>query len=246
MSWRAYSLVWERTRAKGSNLLMMLAVADYAKDDGRWAWPSARTLTWKSRLTGRGGELVLTRLVSDGELWPEWHERERRFYLHIRCIFDWEVYKTEGPLPMHSEKISRKQSENFSRKLVALAVRKANERAAKANGGAAKANGGGISLCSGSEGDPSKTEVQGLRPDHRPVQPVENPEDNIAVITRIVHEVLDNFAQADDVTEGDVVEAVKRHCAVLDIAYRSDVVWRALESAWVQRGRKGKPRFGTG
>lgn len=236
MSWRACSLVWERTRAKGSNLLMMLAIADYAKDDGRWAWPSARTLTRKSRLTGRGGELVLTRLVADGELWPDWHPEERRLYLHIRCIMDWEVYRTEGPVPTHGEIFSRNQSEVFSRKLAALAVHKANERAAKANGAAASANGGAIPLCTGSEEDPLQNKSRGSAPP--PVEkPVENPADNVGVITKIAHDVLDLLAEADDVTEGDVIEAMKRHCAALDISYDSAVCWSALASAQFQRQR---------
>jgi hypothetical protein len=42
-------------------------------------------------------------------VWPEWNARERRLYLHIRCVMDWAVYQTEGPLPQR-EKFSRRQS----------------------------------------------------------------------------------------------------------------------------------------
>lgn len=121
MSIRAWSLVWERSRAKGGNLLMLLSIADYAKDDGRWAWPSARTLTWKTRLSGRAGELILMKLVRDGEIWPEWNAAEERLYLHVRCVFDWEAYETEG-INREREKISRNQSESFSRKLMTIAA----------------------------------------------------------------------------------------------------------------------------
>lgn len=239
MSIRATTLVWERTRAKGSNLLMLLAIADYAKDDGRWAWPSVRTLTWKTRLTGRGGELILRKLVEDGEVWPEWNAKERHLYLHLRCVMDWATYQTEGPIP-DREKIARNQSESFSRRLIELACAKANGDAPKAKNGARKAKNRAASLCSGSEGS-VRSEEQGLRPDSRPVQPVENPEDSVRVVTKIAHEVLDLYAQTADVDLGDIVEAVKRHCAVLDIAYAGDVVQRAIESALYQRQRAGKP-----
>lgn len=134
MSIRAWSLVWERSRAKGGNLLMLLSIADYAKDDGRWAWPSARTLTWKTRLSGRAGELILMRLVRDGEIWPEWKASEERLYLHVRCVFDWDTYQDEGPI-REREKTSRNQNESFSRKLMALA----SDRLAKAKSTTPKA-----------------------------------------------------------------------------------------------------------
>lgn len=161
MSIRAISLVWERTRAKGSNLLLLLAIADYAKDDGRWAWPSARTLTAKTRLTGRGGELILARLVADGEVWPEWNADESRLYLHVRCVCDWDTYRTEGPV-FECEKFSRNQSEKFSRKLLLLAAK----RLPRANGAAAKANTAASASSSSDPLDPSKRDPSRARVGH--------------------------------------------------------------------------------
>lgn len=261
MSIRAWSLVWERTRAKGSNLLMLLAIGDYAKDDGGWAWPSPRTLTKKTRLTERGGELVLTKLVLDREIAPEWDAATKRLYLHIRCIRDWAAYQTEGPAAVTSEKISHKQSEKFSLKLVKLALAAANQPTRRAKTATGKAKTAAGSLLSGSVSDPSRSLEHDPRADPPLLKPVENsdgrpdragaprrsaatdedPNEHVRVITKIVHEVLDLLAEADDVTEGDVIDAVKRHCAVLDIAYRSDVVWSALASALYQRQRIGKP-----
>lgn len=239
MSWRSSSLVFERSRAKGSNRLMLLAIADYAKDNGKWAFASARTLTAKCQLSGRGGELVLIRLVHDGEIMAEL--KDGLLYLHIRCIFDWEAYRTEGTAPAIGEIFSRKQREIFSRKLVAIATTKANARAAKAKSTTAKAKTGESSLCTGSERDPTGSEEQGLRPDHHPVETVENPEDNIRVIAKIAHQVIELYADSDDVEDGDVIESMKRHCAALNIAYCSNVIWRALDSAVKQRQRLGKP-----
>lgn len=240
MSVRATSLVWERTRAKGSNLLMLLAIADYAKDDGRWAWPSARTLTWKTRLSGRGGELVLMKLVEDGEVMPEWNDVEHRLYLHIRAVMDWKRYQAEGPVP-DSEMISRKQSANFSLRLVAAAERKAKSAAANAKTDAAQSeNGGNGSISLDPSSDPSGTTKQGAAPQDPSQTTDETPDQNVGVITRLAHEVLDLFEETPDLTYTDIVESVKARCAVLHIAYRSDVVISAIEAAIYQRRRIGK------
>jgi hypothetical protein len=45
----------------------MLAIADFAKDDGE-AWPSVRTIAAKSRLKERQTQYALSRLVRSGEL----------------------------------------------------------------------------------------------------------------------------------------------------------------------------------
>lgn len=62
-------------------------------------------------------------------------------------------------------------------------------------------------------------------------RPVENPKENIRVITRIVHAALDdgwtNFT--------DIKEDVKTRCASAHIAYDADVVGKAIESALSQR-----------
>jgi hypothetical protein len=158
VSVRAIGLVWERSRAKGSNFLMLLAIADYAKDDGRWAWPSARLLTWKTRLTGRGGELVLRKLVQDGEVWPEWDAQEKRLYLHVRCACDWDTYQSEGPIP-EREKISRSQSEKFSRSLLRIAA----DRHAKANGATATAKSAAKTSARSSSYDPLDPSVEPSR-----------------------------------------------------------------------------------
>ena len=82
--------------------------------------------------------------------------------------------------------------------------------------------------------------LQGLRPG-LPLPPKKILKKNISVITKVAHEVLDFFAEAPDLTDAEIAEAVKRHCAKLHIAYRSDVVCRAIDSALFQRQRAGKP-----
>lgn len=62
-------------------------------------------------------------------------------------------------------------------------------------------------------------------------KPAENPNDNVGVITVIAHEAIDQLG-LDHV---DLCETVKSLCAVRDIAYRSDVVRKAIDSATFQR-----------
>jgi len=59
--------VWANSSAKGSALLVLLAVADFSSDDGR-AYPSIATLAAKSRMSARNVRYVLDNLVEIGEL----------------------------------------------------------------------------------------------------------------------------------------------------------------------------------
>lgn len=68
MSIKAISLVWERSKAKGSELLLMLAIADYAHDDGTGAWPSQGKLAQKTRLSRQRVNTKLAALEKMGEL----------------------------------------------------------------------------------------------------------------------------------------------------------------------------------
>lgn len=59
--------VWEHSRQSGTHLLMMLAIADFADDDGR-AYPAVGTLADKCRMTPRNANLILAELRRSGEL----------------------------------------------------------------------------------------------------------------------------------------------------------------------------------
>jgi hypothetical protein len=61
------SRVWEKSEHVGSNLLMLLAIADFADDDGN-AYPAVATLARKCRTSQRNANLILARLKSSGEL----------------------------------------------------------------------------------------------------------------------------------------------------------------------------------
>lgn len=55
---------------------------------------------------------------------------------------------------------------------------------------------------------------------------------NLAVITKIAHEVIDTFPRAE---LGDLTEGIKERCSKAGILYPGDVVRRALDSAIRQR-----------
>src|SRR5262245_27068310 len=68
MSIKVMSHVWTHSKQRGSYLVTMLAIADYAHDDGKNAYPSIATLAKKTRMTERNVQLVLRKLVDDEEL----------------------------------------------------------------------------------------------------------------------------------------------------------------------------------
>lgn len=59
--------VWELSQHCGSDLLMLLAIADFSDDNGN-AYPSVPTLAEKCRMTPRNANLILANLKKSGEL----------------------------------------------------------------------------------------------------------------------------------------------------------------------------------
>jgi hypothetical protein len=107
MSAAATGKVWERSKARGTELLVLLAVADYAHDDGRDAWPTIETLATKSRLSVRAVWDILRRLQVAGELEVEKNADGRRVrgghrprqFLHVLCC----APPAEGSPPEHAD-----------------------------------------------------------------------------------------------------------------------------------------------
>jgi hypothetical protein len=67
MSVKVMSLVWERGPFEGGSLLVMLALADWANDEGE-CWPSVPTIAEKARMGERNARYVLKKLEGDGWL----------------------------------------------------------------------------------------------------------------------------------------------------------------------------------
>lgn len=67
MSLAASRIVWERSKASGSALVVLLALADHANDDLE-AWPSAPTLARLAKLTDRQVRTLLHDLAETGDI----------------------------------------------------------------------------------------------------------------------------------------------------------------------------------
>jgi len=68
MSIRAIQTVLDESTHKGSARLLMVVLANYAHDDGRYAFPSVATMTKYTKLTRRNVQLLLRKLEASGEL----------------------------------------------------------------------------------------------------------------------------------------------------------------------------------
>ncbi|QHE86317.1 helix-turn-helix domain-containing protein [Hydrogenophaga sp. BPS33] len=67
MSVRTMARVWEFSQHGGTHLLMLLAIADFADDQGH-AYPSVTTLAEKCRMQQRNAQAILSTLRNSGEL----------------------------------------------------------------------------------------------------------------------------------------------------------------------------------
>lgn len=67
MSVHAMANVWATSRQTGGNLLLLLALADYANDAGE-CWPAVETVARKARLTERHARRILRELEAEGEI----------------------------------------------------------------------------------------------------------------------------------------------------------------------------------
>jgi hypothetical protein len=78
------SRVWAHSRQKGGELLIMLALADFANDEGE-CWPSIPVLAQKARLTERQVQKLIPKLQEAGELLVErsngGRNRRNRFFV---------------------------------------------------------------------------------------------------------------------------------------------------------------------
>lgn len=63
MSW-----VWDNSRSEGTDRLILLAIADFAADDGANAWPSIRRLAEKAKVTERTVQRAIRALTLLGEV----------------------------------------------------------------------------------------------------------------------------------------------------------------------------------
>ena len=67
MSIKIMSQVWETGPSDRSELLVMLALADFSNDTGE-CWPSMKSIAAKARMTERGAQKILARLEAAGRV----------------------------------------------------------------------------------------------------------------------------------------------------------------------------------
>ena len=78
MSQGSSSYVWENSKASGNDLLVLLAIADEANDEGKNAFPSVRRIARKARCHTETVSECTKRLEALGELVVERPEKQGR------------------------------------------------------------------------------------------------------------------------------------------------------------------------
>lgn len=242
MSLRACTRVWESSKVKGGSLLVLLAIADYAKDDGREAFPSTHTLAWKSRLTFRQVRQILLDLQASGELIVDLPTGdERRRYMHIRCVFEnWPVLeKPPKEWNAHPAKTSEPRRKSPRGLTPSGSVDGENLRDLGSPPPIPRKPTAGDPLS-----DPSVNLEQAAPSSPPPVETVDAVEINYALLVKVTHEVLDDHAehgQARSVNQADVERDVEALCIRRRIPWSREHVRRAFTAAWAAR-RQGNQR----
>ncbi len=93
MSIQCMTRVWAESKHKGSQLLLLLAIADNASDDG-FAWPSVQTLAKKTRMSDRHTVRMLEDLEKSGELILSKAEGKRHQYIVTVGLTTEQINKT--------------------------------------------------------------------------------------------------------------------------------------------------------
>lgn len=88
--------VWEVSQQAGTHLLMLLAIADFADDQGN-AYPSVATLAEKCRMKERNAQAILSALKASGELDVRPNEGPRGTNLYRVALVDSGMQKTAPP-----------------------------------------------------------------------------------------------------------------------------------------------------
>lgn len=99
MSIRLMTWVWEHSPYKGATLLLHLALADHANDQGT-CWPSQKRLAIKARCSERAIRGMIKQMMADGHLELERHSNGRKTNLY-RLITP-EIFATGSTLPPHT------------------------------------------------------------------------------------------------------------------------------------------------
>lgn len=129
------TLVWRKSRNQRSAMLLLLAIADHAHDDGKGAFPSVKTLARKTRQSERNVQLLLNTLRASRELTVLEGEGPHGCNLYhvnvnmLESLDDWETLDTgdesdadtkssaresSPPKTLHPENPRAENAENFT------------------------------------------------------------------------------------------------------------------------------------
>lgn len=135
MSIHVMNLVWKKSHNKRTAMLLLLAIADHAHDDGGGAFPSVETLARKTRQTERNVQLLLNTLEASKELKIRVGEGPHGCNLYqininlLESYSDWEVpdigeeaesdtesslHKISPPKTFRPENSREENAENFT------------------------------------------------------------------------------------------------------------------------------------
>ena len=78
MSIKVMTYIWDNSKASGSELLLLLAIADHSADDG-YCWPTIETLAKKIRMSRWSVMRSVSSLVEKGELYVVKSNKNNRY-----------------------------------------------------------------------------------------------------------------------------------------------------------------------
>ncbi|GLL08026.1 hypothetical protein GCM10017581_097860 [Dactylosporangium matsuzakiense] len=99
VSLKAMTWVWDHAQVGGSDLLLLLAIADNADDTGANAWPSIATLARKCRVDERTVQRIIRRLVAAQHLVVETTTGGRRSNRYALAMPAPDASSTGSPTP---------------------------------------------------------------------------------------------------------------------------------------------------
>jgi len=99
------SKIWQSSRRKGSELLLLLAIADNANDSG-YAYPGIEYLARKSRLSERQVRRIIQSLEESGELSVDRNHKNNRYQINLYALtipdimsYDFDDEDVQGAMP---------------------------------------------------------------------------------------------------------------------------------------------------
>lgn len=220
MSVQAMSWVIEKSHQKGSNLLVLLMIANHADTTGRSAYPAVGTLAAESRLSERGVRYILAKLERSSELVIE---------------------RDAGPYGTHLYSLPGVTRDGFNLRGLPANFAGRKQEGKPAGGGNLQAEfapvcgnlpaNGGSSTGKSFAPDPKRTEPKdkNLRPPTRPspiscgktenVKPATPQQRRFAIVRRLAEAAVEILVRKPDCDLGDLAEELKQWAAKKGVPY---------------------------